>query len=144
MEDSIQWKKTDNIRVRKHSSRKWEIVLTCHQREGAKGDNKTLGGFFDESATLAVVFEFRCELEFGTAVRDVPSQTPLARVRKFTCKTRDYRNVYRAWDKLQTEHAGSASMEFIEKMRKNKKSHRNIVDIVMRYLLHGSPQKKQQ
>eukprot|EP00733_Pompholyxophrys_punicea_P000146 Pompholyxophrys_punicea_v1_NODE_24_length_5258_cov_21.593175.p1 type:complete len:471 gc:universal NODE_24_length_5258_cov_21.593175:1821-3233(+) len=64
---------------------------------------------------------------------------PIARVRKFARKTRDYRNVYRNWDTLL--ETGEASLELIEKMRKKRKTHRNIVDIEMRYLLHASPQK---
>eukprot|EP00733_Pompholyxophrys_punicea_P001437 Pompholyxophrys_punicea_v1_NODE_719_length_1401_cov_9.679792.p1 type:complete len:135 gc:universal NODE_719_length_1401_cov_9.679792:74-478(+) len=64
---------------------------------------------------------------------------PLARVRKFARK-RDNRNVYREWDKIMMSEDGG-SLEIIEKMRKTRKTHRNIVDLEMRYLLHSSPKK---
>ena len=60
---------------------------------------------------------------------------PLARVRKFARKTRDYRNVYRSWG--DGANVDGDSMEKIEKMRKERKSHRNIVDIEMTFLLRS-------
>eukprot|EP00733_Pompholyxophrys_punicea_P000149 Pompholyxophrys_punicea_v1_NODE_24_length_5258_cov_21.593175.p4 type:complete len:116 gc:universal NODE_24_length_5258_cov_21.593175:208-555(+) len=65
-----QWKKTDNVRVRKHSSGKWEIILNRYSRPGAVAVSKTKGGFETEQQALANVFSFRLLHEFGKNVSE--------------------------------------------------------------------------
>eukprot|EP00733_Pompholyxophrys_punicea_P001906 Pompholyxophrys_punicea_v1_NODE_1160_length_893_cov_5.609467.p1 type:complete len:255 gc:universal NODE_1160_length_893_cov_5.609467:810-46(-) len=54
---------------------------------------------------------------------------PLGRVRKFARRTRDYRRVY------VTDVTAQPEFEMIEKMRKTRKTHRNIVDIEKKFLI---------
>ena len=70
-----------------------------------------------------------------------PDILPLGRRRKFARKTRDYRNVYRGWDAASGAAARAGvdaeSMANIEKMRKERKSHRNIIDLELQYIVRS-------
>eukprot|EP00732_Lithocolla_globosa_P001261 Lithocolla_globosa_v1_NODE_597_length_3629_cov_4.882205.p1 type:complete len:792 gc:universal NODE_597_length_3629_cov_4.882205:2932-557(-) len=58
---------------------------------------------------------------------------PLSRVRKFARRTREYRAVYA--DPALAADSTCDGYALIEKMRKTRKTHRNIVDIEARYIL---------
>eukprot|EP00733_Pompholyxophrys_punicea_P000124 Pompholyxophrys_punicea_v1_NODE_18_length_5920_cov_44.741176.p6 type:complete len:112 gc:universal NODE_18_length_5920_cov_44.741176:2643-2978(+) len=72
-----------------------------------------------------------------------PQVLPLSRIRKFARRTRDYRQVYRIFD-IRHAATGSESLEdtctgshsLIETMRKERKSHRNIVDLESKFILN--------
>eukprot|EP00733_Pompholyxophrys_punicea_P001442 Pompholyxophrys_punicea_v1_NODE_723_length_1393_cov_18.770553.p2 type:complete len:154 gc:universal NODE_723_length_1393_cov_18.770553:853-1314(+) len=64
-----------------------------------------------------------------------PDVLPLSRMRKFARRTRDYRHVYFNPDLLRTKESED-KFDLTEKMRKTRKTHRNIVDLEMKYLMN--------
>eukprot|EP00732_Lithocolla_globosa_P002327 Lithocolla_globosa_v1_NODE_1497_length_2534_cov_3.916935.p1 type:complete len:306 gc:universal NODE_1497_length_2534_cov_3.916935:1441-524(-) len=58
---------------------------------------------------------------------------PLSRVRKYARKTRDYRRVYAR----PADDPGQSNYAMVEKMRKKRKTHRNILDLESRFLIHS-------
>jgi hypothetical protein len=64
---------------------------------------------------------------------DTASVLPLEKVWKFERRTRDYRNVYIKLSERSVD-AEDVTHQFIEKMVKNHKTHRNIVEIDREFL----------
>jgi hypothetical protein len=101
-----------------------------------------------ELAGLGIEYSWgKSKLEFRRRINDqVPAHLhynierslglevlPLERVRKFARRTRDYRHVYAA----PPSEAGEDGHELIEKMRKERKAHRNIVDLELSFLVRA-------
>jgi hypothetical protein len=107
-----------------------------------------------ELAGLGIEYSWgKSKLEFRREINDqVPAHLhdnieralstdilPLARVRKFARRTRDYRHVYEESNKPSdtTDDGVVNGFEMTERMVKMRKTHRNIVDLEMKYLLQS-------
>eukprot|EP00733_Pompholyxophrys_punicea_P000303 Pompholyxophrys_punicea_v1_NODE_71_length_3757_cov_5.265460.p3 type:complete len:154 gc:universal NODE_71_length_3757_cov_5.265460:2540-3001(+) len=107
--------------------------------------------FHPEMAGLGIEFSWgKSKLEFRRRINDqIPANLqkniqnalstdvlPLSRIRSFARRTRDYRQVYSLYQPNVVDKEGETGYDFVEKMRKKRKTHRNIVDLEVKFLLN--------